>query len=184
MLSSLTLHDFLLAAMIICLDLYESHNKATAMSVEELQAQVKKYDTLRFSHEIWVSRRGFSRDARRASNILAIMLSKVPRPNLPAALENFPQHLPTESPSMVDGDGLLESATNPFPNFSWNSTAFDVTEKEKFLADYSALDYNATDPLNTMFNESDNIDWGLIDQYLLDNTDVDWKSSELRVPMI
>jgi hypothetical protein len=50
--SSLTLHDFLLSAMITCLDLYESHNKSTPTSIEDLNAQVKKYDALGFSHGI------------------------------------------------------------------------------------------------------------------------------------
>lgn len=172
MLSSLTLHDFLLAAMIICLDLYESHNKLTAMSADELQAQVKKYDTLQFSHEIWISRRQFSQDARRASSILAVMLSKVPRPDLPAALENGSQQLPPVSRGIVNGNDQMESVTIPFENFSWNSTTFNLTEQESAVEDYAAMDFNATDPLDIMFNESDNIDWGLVDQYLLDTNDI------------
>ena len=52
MLSSLTLHDFLLAAMITCLDLYESHNRSVTASPKDLEAQVKKYDALRLSLHI------------------------------------------------------------------------------------------------------------------------------------
>jgi hypothetical protein len=41
-LSSLTLHDFLLAAMITALDLYEFHTKSANPTYAELDAQIKK----------------------------------------------------------------------------------------------------------------------------------------------
>lgn len=60
MLSSLSCHDFLLAAMITCLDLFESHKQSAISSPEDLEAQVKKHDALRHSHGIWMSRRDLS----------------------------------------------------------------------------------------------------------------------------
>ncbi|OAG37554.1 hypothetical protein AYO21_08286 [Fonsecaea monophora] len=80
--ANLAHHDFLLAAMITCLDLYESHRQtgSEAMPTLDLDAQRMRYDALKVSHDIWQSQTSTSSDARRASNILATMLSKIPRP--------------------------------------------------------------------------------------------------------
>ncbi len=69
MLLSLILHDFPIDAMIISLDLYESHNNATRSSAENPDARAKIFDASRLSYEIWASRRETSRDARHASRI-------------------------------------------------------------------------------------------------------------------
>ena len=87
MLSNLTLQYFLLAAMITSLDLYESHKSITP-SPEDLEVQVKKSNALKMSLDNWISRTGFSRDARRASKVLAVMLSKVPKPAYSSSLMN------------------------------------------------------------------------------------------------
>jgi len=55
MLTSVALHDFLLAAMITSLDLYESQ-KSPFTSSEDLNNQRESFDALRLSHEIWTSR--------------------------------------------------------------------------------------------------------------------------------
>ncbi|KAL9127419.1 MAG: hypothetical protein Q9175_007737, partial [Cornicularia normoerica] len=145
MLSSLSCHDFLLAAMITCLDLFESHKQSAISSPEDLEAQVKKHDALRHSHGIWMSRREFSRDARHASNVLAIMLSKVPRPNIPeeAAKEN-----PSMTQVPVNGNEPFEAAVGYSESSSRNMNEFDLVDQEFPI-------------------EFDNIDWGLIDQSLL-----------------
>ncbi|OAL39228.1 hypothetical protein AYO20_01546 [Fonsecaea nubica] len=80
--ANLAHHDFLLAAMITCLDLYESHRQTgtEAMPTLDSDAQRLRYDALKVSHDIWQSQTSTSSDARRASDILAIMLSKIPRP--------------------------------------------------------------------------------------------------------
>ena len=52
MLSSMVFDAFLMAAMIICFDLYESCNKPDAMFQEYSKSQMSKYDALRFSYEI------------------------------------------------------------------------------------------------------------------------------------
>lgn len=160
MLSSLTLHAFLIAAMITCLDLYESNEKANAMSQEDLQAQAKKYDALRLSHEIWTSRREFSREARRASNVLAAMLSKVQRPNMAPTLIRAPQESSGVSQASMNGGSQLDTPGNPSESLSW-STATNGAPDPAFPMDDNAtsLDLNSMDPLNTMFNEIENIDW-------------------------
>ena len=156
MLSSLSCHDFLLAAMITCLDLYESHKQSATFCPEDLEAQAKKYDALRHSYGIWAWRREFSRDARRASSVLAIMLSKVPRPNLPT---NAAQ----EMSSMIQPPMNANTAVQTAGGFSQSSSR---CEDERHPTDQVSLSYGCApaelstkDPLNTGFSELDNIDW-------------------------
>lgn len=158
MLSSLILHDFLLAAMIICLDLYESHNRSINTPPEDLTARVKQHDALRHSHGIWTSRSPFSRDARRASNILAAIFLKVPRPNVPPILMNGPHEMSNGMRAPLNGLDVIEPATHSPAKSSWNTAEVDVLHQET-LQDNSAPEFDSADPLNTLFNDSDYIDW-------------------------
>lgn len=155
-LSSLTLHDFLMAAMIICLDLYESHADKTR--TEYSKAQVEKYDALRGSRDIWTSRRAFSRDARRASNVLAVMLSKVSSPNIPSAGVNALHQTSSESHISMEGREGVETTAASTESPSWDTSAFDVPGQEFPVDNFSSLDFNSADPLTTIF-EFDTIDW-------------------------
>lgn len=156
MLSSLSCHDFLLAAMITCLDLYESHKQSATPLPEDSEDQIKKYDALRQSHRIWLSRRAFSRDARRASSVLAIMLSKVPRPNVPI---NERQEMPTMRQAPTIGNKPFEAVVSHLESSLWNMNGFDRADQEMPLYDNAPPDSNPTDPLNTVFSEFDNVDW-------------------------
>ena len=156
MLSSLSCHDFLLAAMITCLDLYESHKQSAASPVESLEAQVEKYDTLRHCHGIWKSREGISRDARRASSVLAIMLSKVPRPHVSGQGTKdipCPTHAPMTEPNM------FEISANYMGNSICDTPGFTTADEEIPIIDHELAEFSTTDPLSTVFSELDNIDW-------------------------
>ena len=74
MVSSLTAHDFLLAAMIVCLDLSVLLRTASAKRDEDLG---KKLDALRTSHRIWAFASSFSKDANTAVQVLALMIQKI-----------------------------------------------------------------------------------------------------------
>jgi hypothetical protein len=182
-LSSLTLHDFLMTAKIICLDLYESHADNTR--TEYSKAQVEKYDALRVSRDIWTSRTAFSRDARRASNVLAVMLSKVKSRYSVCRSECTSSDV--ERVAYLNGGTRSDDPATESP--SWGTAAFDVPGQEFPADDFSSLDFNSADPLATIF-EFDNIDWvslegptqlasqtdihaGLVDQYLLGRSGVD-----------
>ncbi len=153
MLSSLSCHDFLLAAMVTCLDLYESHKQSTTSSPEDLWAQAMKFDALKRSHGIWMSRREFSRDARRASSVLAIMLSKVPRPNIPRKAPC--EEMPSMTQALANGSQQPEAAASYPESSPWSMTGFDATDQD--LPMYNPAP--STDPLNTVFSEFDNVDW-------------------------
>ncbi|KIN05755.1 hypothetical protein OIDMADRAFT_175917 [Oidiodendron maius Zn] len=172
--SSTILYDFLLSAMIICLDLYESRHKIATASREEQEIQTRKYDMLRQSQVIWASRTGISRDARHASSVLAVMLSKVPRPNIPSTLPIQPQIFLGERGCPANRCiALKTSHTSSFPAES------DIPT-QCLPESASASEPISVDPLNAIFSESDPIDWELVDQFLFDRagtTDVmiDWQ---------
>ncbi|KAK6346123.1 hypothetical protein TWF730_010454 [Orbilia blumenaviensis] len=69
MVSSLTLHDFLLASMILCLDLSEKKLPDVSRCSYCLTALQKSY-------RIWSEKKHMSRDALHASSILAAMIAK------------------------------------------------------------------------------------------------------------
>ena len=156
MLSSLSCHDFLLAAMITCLDLYEFHKESIALPPEDLEAQVEKYDALRHSHGIWMSRAGFSRDARRASSVLGIMLSKIPRPHV--ARKDSMETSRTIRASMTGQDPFEVSASYS-NSFSSDVNRLNLADQEIPINDHDLADFSTTDPLITVFGELENIDW-------------------------
>ena len=156
MLSSLSCHDFLMAAMITCLDLYESHKQSTTSPLEILDAQVEKYDTLRHCHGIWKSREGFSRDARRASTVLSIMLSKVPRPHVSG---KEPQKIPCTTHAQMTGLKVLEQSASYATSPTHKINRLDTADEVVPINDHELADFSITDPLSTVFSELDDIDW-------------------------
>lgn len=153
--SSLILYDFLLSAMIVCLDLYESCNKMASASRQELEIQTRKYDALKQSQLIWTSRKDISRDARHASRVLAVMLSKVPRPNISSSLPINHHTLLDEQqgPSIEGNGGTLQSPRSAYASTHSNPPT------QNFPGDILDFDYTSADPLNAIFSESDPIDW-------------------------
>ena len=164
MLSSLSCHDFLLAAMIICLDLHESQKQSAASSLEDLEAQVEKYDALKHSYGIWMSRRAFSRDARRASSVLAIMLSKVPRPVVTS--EATPER-PIAMQAPTNGIAQCKAAASYSGSTPWSMNGFDLADQELPAHHSAPPDFSSTDPLNTVFSEFEYIDWVSQEPFLI-----------------
>jgi hypothetical protein len=80
--TNLSLHDFLLASMIVCLDLYETtkHDGHSDTSVSKVETQRKEYDALKAVYDIWSSSETVSRDAKRAASVLEVMFAKLPKP--------------------------------------------------------------------------------------------------------
>lgn len=160
MFSSLQLHDFLLAAMIICLDLYESsHTKSPTTSHQAQRAQSTEYDALKLSHDIWSSRKANSRDARRASDVLAVMLSKVPPPNPSSILSNTAQKLSTMPKTRTNEQHMMGTLTASSSSSLWSTGGFDGLNQGCSVDSDALQDLNTVNPLDTLFNASDNINW-------------------------
>ncbi|KAJ4865434.1 fungal specific transcription factor domain-containing protein [Trichoderma breve] len=123
MVSSLTMHDFLLAAMVICLDLSVRLRRPSSVLVpgkDDDALTGREYHALQRSQTIWASSSQMSPEARLASLALGLMvqkvadkdarhihLSKAPEEDLAAAAST--QELPYAGPmsQMIDGtEGL------------------------------------------------------------------------------
>lgn len=74
MVSSLTAHDFLLAAMVVCLELTMHMRTATEPRNAEFARQ---FEVLQTSHIIWTSRNPESKEARTAAQALELMIRTV-----------------------------------------------------------------------------------------------------------
>ncbi|KIW62391.1 hypothetical protein PV04_10571 [Phialophora macrospora] len=170
--SSIALHDFLLAAMITCLDLYESHRETrSTMLPTGLEAQREKYDALQISQQIWQSRRPTSPDAKRASDVLAVMLSKIPRPD--DATE------PTENGDVNSSHDLARPSRDAHADGNTEKTASNFGLATEFAtSEGSGLSWRANpletpdlssqDFLDQVFADSDILDWSVFDQYIQD----------------
>ncbi len=134
------LHDFFTAAMIISLDLYESHHNASRSSAENPDARAKIFDASRLSYEIWTSRRETSRDARHASRILAVMQSKLS--------------------NTIHGSDMTVTQTPSKPWELLEPSAFEDLASQSNVDEPDAqFDISSVEPLDTVSNDPDNIDW-------------------------
>ena len=159
MITSLVLHDFLLASMIICLDLHESSVKPLATSPPDLQGQIEKYDVLKHFLEMWKPRRAISRDARRATEVLTIMLSKIQRPDPTSFSIDTPQESSSTSHVSTNGENLITTPASSSLSSSWNAGGFDNSSEGASTGNSGPLGFHSVDPLNALFKESEYIDW-------------------------
>lgn len=77
MLSSITLHDFLLAATIICLDLSEKHKTDPSPLSSSNSEFDSKIGALKRSYAIFVEQSAGSKQARRCADAIAYMLPRI-----------------------------------------------------------------------------------------------------------
>lgn len=147
MLSSLTLHDFLVGATITCLGLYESHNRPSAASLEEKDIQAKRYDALELSYGIWQSRKAFSKDARRICNVFTVILAKVPKTNIEGYPVSTSEDITHDSHVSTDGTNGMGPAVSSSEDYSLDSN----------LHSMSGLD--CAGPSDSLLSDADYIDW-------------------------
>lgn len=152
--NSLSLHGYLLAAMIMCLELYETHKEKTTLSVEEVVIQMKRYDALKHSHEIWLSRTANSLDARRASKILGTMLGRVPRPSHTSAST---AHSLVNADNFVPQPDVLSNTAPSSGTSSWMMTA--LQDQQIQPTDLPTPNSFSADSVNHTSNMSENFDW-------------------------
>lgn len=111
--SSLTSHDFLLAAMIICLDLWygaeaEGAGRSSAdLYTWGLERRADMIRALEISAEIWGETRDQSMEAFKASELITVMLKKLKSPNNPGGRQ-------PQSPFPFPGMGMCGSAANTY----------------------------------------------------------------------
>ena len=162
--SSIALHDFLLAGMIFCLELYESHRDSDvrALSEAEAQTQAKKYNVLKTSQEIWQMRQNVSPDAKRAATVLRVMLSKIRGPVAP--LEARLPHGDISASHHDDSkDVVPQTMTTEIPlelSMPPGSESFEVlTLPPTDLNPLEVTDFPSQDFLDAVFADSEMLDW-------------------------
>ncbi|KAI0108452.1 fungal-specific transcription factor domain-containing protein [Daldinia grandis] len=145
MLSALTLHDFLIASMILCLDLTENLPSSPADRSRKLKA-------LGTSYKMWAERRQTSRDAAHATRVVGAILRKVSMQD--PTITRSPPPPPPPRPEVRDGSlaSLLNNdaqpAPAPSPPFDHIIPSFDFS-----------LDFANNAPLDTVLNGNNTIDW-------------------------
>ncbi|KAK2012641.1 hypothetical protein LZ32DRAFT_658695 [Colletotrichum eremochloae] len=162
MLSSLTLHDFMIAAMVVCLDL----NESTDTSDEDYE---RKMSALKTASGIWSNRSSSSRDARNASMVLRAMVQRLASQRWRIS-QRHSEGL-TIVASGVDGcsDGK-EIPASSFCKASTTESGFgDVGGSGYGQPQGAKIDQGFDFDLMTLdnaLNDPSNLDWGLLDQYL------------------
>ncbi|PNP53292.1 hypothetical protein THARTR1_05986 [Trichoderma harzianum] len=144
MVSNLTLHHFLLAAMIICLDLSES----TDIDSEE---RLKRITTLRTAYSIWSARSTTSADALHASRVLHAILTRI---DTPSTTNSKPMSTPSSS--------LLQNYDSvPTSDDSMHQT-MPVGGTDTYAADDTLFGNDsgvAMPSFEDMFSNIDTFDW-------------------------
>ncbi|KAI1462754.1 fungal-specific transcription factor domain-containing protein [Annulohypoxylon moriforme] len=156
MLSALTLHDFLIAAMILCLDLTENLPSSPADRSRKLKA-------LGTSYKMWAERKHTSRDAAHATRVVGAILRKVSMQD-PASNRSPPP--PPPKPELRDGSLaiLLNNDMQQLPMTPSSSL-------DPMSIDFSSLDFINNLPLDAMLSGQNSVDWSAIDSFLLDRPD-------------
>lgn len=148
--SSLLMHDFLLVAMVICLDLYECCKQVSTPAQEDINARDKKYAALKLSYEIWRSRKETSKDARRASNVLAKMLLEISKASVPTS--NLDQ-LNLSQIELVELGGADSSSSS-----SWSRVELGTSTQDSCNGRTTHALPNH-DPFEAVFQGSNDVDW-------------------------
>lgn len=169
--ASLTMHDFLLAAVLVCLDL---HYDFVSESLPEpppnydpyfwtTSQRTEMFHALETSHQIWKESAETSMDAYKASSVLHIILEKLKRTRekkcKPATAEVFAQmdeaSMPPEHSAAVSL-GMLSGGLTPETAAMFNSMAQSPGGTR-----YAGMDTNMSDPSSRT---------GLTPNYITDNS--------------
>ncbi|KAL6878883.1 hypothetical protein J3F83DRAFT_711657 [Trichoderma novae-zelandiae] len=165
MVSNLTLHHFLLAAMIICLDLSESADI-------DSKDRHKRILTLRTAYSIWSARSTTSADALHASRVLRAILHRIEPPGTTASSANPGPiiHPPSSSPAQNfesapphdHSDALSDGAMQQIMPLGGNGMYNSTMDGTLFGQDMGFTMPNFED----MFDNIDMLDWSSLDQYI------------------
>ncbi|TVY26439.1 hypothetical protein LHYA1_G003540 [Lachnellula hyalina] len=108
-----------------------------------------------------------SREDRRASSVLAAILSKLPPPYVRATPVTTPSVSSDRSIAGGSPNGMTSVPSwGPIPD--WNTTGSGSPGQDPTMNNYAPLDFNLADPLNTIFTGSEDIDWCLLGQNAMD----------------
>ncbi|KAI0017671.1 hypothetical protein F4780DRAFT_574627 [Xylariomycetidae sp. FL0641] len=164
MLSVLNVHDLLVASMIICLDLTENLPSSAAERSRKLKA-------LGTCYKMWSERKHSSRDAAHATRVIGAILRKVSMQDPPNKLPPIPQPQPDVR------DGSLASLLNNDAHTPVAPTPPGYDQSQLIPAMDISLDFMDSAPLDTVLNDSNFVDWNVIDHILLDRPDTSFRAT-------
>ncbi|KAF4453514.1 hypothetical protein F53441_3845 [Fusarium austroafricanum] len=144
LLSSLTLHDFLVAAMILCLDIHESTDITS-------QDRIQRTQILEHTCKTWEARADHSKDARNGAKIIRAILN---RSNIPV--------------NAMAGIGPPAMVNTTF-SYSEPTSGSGISGFLMPDLDYSG-DCGEFFPLNSFFGHADGFDWASFDANLSSST--------------
>lgn len=151
MMASINMQDFLLAAMVISLDLHESAKEAVVEDGQGKAMQVKQYDALRFAYIIWAKRKTSSRDASRAVSILEAIFARIPNPSGGARQPVMPQAAATVTGETFDIAASISGLS------TWDTP--DLLSQDFSSDNLGTLHPEFVDSMDAAFGASDNFDW-------------------------
>ncbi|KAI0134286.1 fungal-specific transcription factor domain-containing protein [Xylariales sp. AK1849] len=155
MLSTLTLHDFLIASMILCLDLTENTPSSAAI-------RSRKMKVLGTSYKIWSEKKHVSRDAAHATKVVGAILRKV-------SMQEPATRIPAPSTPQPDvRGGSLASLLNNDTQLPPMTKISSMDQSHLVHAMDLSLDFVDPAPLDSVLSDIGQYDWNTIDQYLLE----------------
>ncbi|KAF4977059.1 hypothetical protein FZEAL_6376 [Fusarium zealandicum] len=140
MVTSLTLHDFLAAAMIVCLDLSES----TDISPHERHHSIQM---LQRAHSVWKERGAKSKDARHGARVLRAILGRVN--------SSAPSTVSDTTTYTSDGVSSVEYT------YSEPCTTEAVLDFSDMQLTEFPIGYNELLPIDNFFASAEGFDWGV-----------------------
>ncbi|KAI0543692.1 hypothetical protein F4679DRAFT_590246 [Xylaria curta] len=150
LLAALTVHDFLIASMILCLDLTENPSNSPEDRLRKLQA-------LGTSYKIWSERKNASKEAAHATRVVGAILRKVSMQDA---------RNPPHPPQADVRDGSLARLLN---NDAQTPPPLTGPYDQSLLIpamDYS-FDFVDPAPIDSVLKEPNVVDWACLTSYLL-----------------
>ncbi|KAH8671400.1 fungal-specific transcription factor domain-containing protein [Xylariales sp. PMI_506] len=156
MLAGMTVHDYLIASMVLCLDLTEN------LSTNQADRS-RKLRTLGTSYKIFSEKKHVSSDAAHATRVIGAILRKVSTQEPPKKALAPP---PPSQPEVRDGSlASLLNNDNQLPPLT-PTPPLDQTQLASVM-DFS-LDFSDGAPWDNVLLDIAQYDWTMIDQYLLE----------------
>ncbi|KUL82400.1 hypothetical protein ZTR_10325 [Talaromyces verruculosus] len=179
MVSSLTAHDFLLASMVICLELSVLMRSSPTLSPgktghgQTSPQFARLLDALLNSQRIWASKSAYSNEARTAALTLQLMIDKVQENN---SFSSDNRREPTTASTashqkqhyFTSGDVTNLSTNNSTTTMSMPTPGphpHRETETETEM-EIHPLNLPFADTMTDMITGSEDLDWALLDHYL------------------
>ncbi|QYT01977.1 Zn(2)-C6 fungal-type domain-containing protein [Trichoderma simmonsii] len=180
--SSLTSHDFLLAAMVLCLELsWKTTSDLQTLHAGSISSTLKSREELskilETSYSIWTTFSETSTEARKASKALALMLQSAKR-NRPGSRGRGEESVGDQRPRMrnVNHDtGRLPLENSQPQMFLHGETQADEASKQSANPDLSGMAESTSMAIEDMMNNPEGFDWNAWDNQIQHNS---WESTD------